>query len=138
MLGVSLGPASPRVCTGSGNSSAPSPPFRRHFHPSMTFNVQAQLEDIHIGAWPYTPNYNATGWAYWQTAEVNLAAARTYAVNSGAVSVVPSIGKAVIFSAQGLVLTETPDAETRMSAEPFIYTSINTTAFRRTAYNVSW
>lgn len=115
MLGVSLAQASPKVCPGSGNSSPPSHPFRRDFHPSMTFNVQTQLEDIHIGAWPYTPNYNATGWAYWQTAEVNLAAARTYAVNSGAVSVVPSIGKAAIFSGRGLVLTETLDAETRMS-----------------------
>lgn len=51
----------------------------------MTYNMLAQGEDLHIGAWPFTPD-EGTDDLVWRSGEVNMAAARVYATNSCALS----------------------------------------------------
>ncbi|KAL1851672.1 hypothetical protein Daus18300_012481 [Diaporthe australafricana] len=102
-----------------------------HFHPSMTFRMQAQAETLHIAAWPYTPDAADATAAYWESLEVNLAAARTYAVNSGAPLVFASVGNARFLDAQGLDLTVV-DAATSTQEVPLVYQSFNTTGLTKT------
>lgn len=102
----------------------------------MTFAMQAQLESVHIGSWPYTPNYNNSDALYWESAEVNMAAASLYAANSGAWTLVPSVGRAAVFSPLGFEVNHI-DADASFNFEPMLYHSINTTAFSKTPYNIN-
>lgn len=47
----------------------------------MTYSMLAQSEDLHIGAWPFSPD-DGTDEVAWRSGEVNMAAARVYATNS--------------------------------------------------------
>ncbi|ROV91217.1 hypothetical protein VMCG_09335 [Cytospora schulzeri] len=103
-----------------------------HFHPTMTFAMQAQMENIHIAAFPYAPDSGVDP-AAWESAEVGLAAARTYAVSSGAYVIMPSIGSAAIFGNDGSTLSlinATASPET-----PYITATINTTEFSSVTYD---
>lgn len=73
---------------------------------------------------------------FWETLEVNGAAARTYAVNSGAITVAPSVGNARILSGLGLEIAEI-SASVSYEDEPIIYASINTTSFSNATYNTN-
>lgn len=106
-----------------------------HFHPSMTFNMQAQAENIHVAAYPYNPDYNDSNALYWETLEVNGAATRLYAVNSGAITLMTSIGYSAVLSGEGLVTAEVK-ASVPYDEQPMLYASINTTAFSNVSYNV--
>ncbi|TGO37200.1 hypothetical protein BHYA_0103g00220 [Botrytis hyacinthi] len=63
-----------------------------HFPPAMTFNMQAQIETLHITSFPYMPDANDSEALSWESEEVHVAAARTYAVNSGAPFIFASAG----------------------------------------------
>ena len=117
-------------------TSFPVLTINRHFHPSMTFIMQAQLESIHVGSWPYMPNYNTSDALYWESAEVNMAAASMYATNSGAWTLVPVVGRAAIFDPTGLEVAHI-NAEVSYNDEPMLYHSINTTKFTRSPYNLN-
>lgn len=106
-----------------------------HFHPSMTFNMQAQAENIHVATYPYNPDYNDSNALYWETLEVNGAATRLYAVNSGAIALMTSIGYSAVLSGEGLVTAEVK-ASVPYDEQPILYASINTTAFSNVSYNV--
>ncbi|KAL7416517.1 carbon-nitrogen hydrolase [Mrakia frigida] len=99
-----------------------------HSHPAMTFNVLAQAEDIHIGAWPYTPDYNNSDSLWFESAEVNNAFATTYVASGGAVFVQPTIGFASIYSG-GKVFSSSGQDSQIYETVPIIYTSVNATAF---------
>ncbi|GMM27548.1 Nit1 protein [Martiniozyma asiatica (nom. inval.)] len=108
-----------------------------HFHPTMTFPMWSQTEDLHIASFPYIPDEDDASAFWWETAENNLAAARLYAINSGALTVVASVGKAVAFSAEGAVLAEM-DASVSMEENPILYVSgINATAFNDVNFNIN-
>ncbi|KAH8684026.1 aliphatic nitrilase-like protein [Ilyonectria robusta] len=107
-----------------------------HFHPAMTFPMQAQAEAIHIASWPYTPDPKDISAQYWESAEVNMAAASLYAVNSGAYTLVATVGRAAAFGPDGLEFTSIP-AYVPSETSPFLMLSINTTGFSsRPAYNI--
>ncbi|KPM46109.1 hypothetical protein AK830_g420 [Neonectria ditissima] len=107
-----------------------------HFHPAMTFPMQAQDEAIHIAAWPYTPDYNDPAAVFFETAEVNMAAASVYATSSGAYTLVPTVGRAAAFGPDGLEIASLP-AYLPAEAAPFLMITINTTGFAdRPAYDV--
>lgn len=95
--------------------------------------MQAQAENIHIAAAPYTPDANNPDALFWETLEVNSAAVRTYAVNSGAITLWAGIGYSAVYSAEGLervvALAAVPFAD-----EPLLYDSINTTGFGNSTY----
>ncbi|KAL4951548.1 aliphatic nitrilase-like protein [Aspergillus filifer] len=99
-----------------------------HFHPSMTFPMQAQKEAIHIGAWPYMPDFGASGAEAWERAEVNMAAASTYATNSGAYVLAPVVGRAAAFGPDGLEIAHV-GAGVSYEEHPYLLVSINTTGF---------
>lgn len=69
----------------------------------------------------------------WESAEVGMAAVRTYAVSSGAYVIMPSVGSAAIFGSDGSTIsiinaTTTPEL-------PYITTTINTKAFSNATYD---
>ncbi|KAL4801597.1 carbon-nitrogen hydrolase [Aspergillus unguis] len=101
-----------------------------HFHPSMTFPMQAQNEAIHISSWPYMPDFGAVeqGAQAYETAEVNMAAASVYATNSGAYVLVSAVGRAAAFDSSGLEI-EHLNASVSFDEKPFLLVSVNTTGF---------
>ncbi|KAJ5345833.1 hypothetical protein N7452_003837 [Penicillium brevicompactum] len=103
-----------------------------HFHPAMTFNMQSQVETLHIAAWPYMPEEGDKSAEYWEAIEVNGAAARTYAVNAASPLVMAAVGNAKFFSSQGLDLTQS-NASASTEDVPLIYSSFNTTGLSKTA-----
>ncbi|KAH6869692.1 aliphatic nitrilase-like protein [Thelonectria olida] len=107
-----------------------------HFHPAMTFPMQAQDEAIHIAAWPYTPDYNDPAALAFEAAEVNMAAASVYATSSGAYTLVTTVGRAAAFGPDGREIASIP-AYLPAEAAPFLMITINTTGFAdRPAYDV--
>ncbi|KAK9475714.1 carbon-nitrogen hydrolase [Lipomyces japonicus] len=102
-----------------------------HFHPAMTYNIQSQAETLHIASWPYTPNPADASAAYWESAEVNVAAARLFAVNTGAPLVYATVGNARFLDSQGLDITVV-NASVPLDSVPLVYTSFNTTGLANT------
>lgn len=98
----------------------------RHYHPTMTFPMQAQLETLHIAAFPYQPLFNDPLALSFENADNNIAAARVYAINSGAVTLFTSIGYAAVLSSSGTTLAEM-DADVPYETEPVLYYSMDTT-----------
>ncbi|KAI0151400.1 carbon-nitrogen hydrolase [Pestalotiopsis sp. NC0098] len=103
-----------------------------HFHPTMTFVMQAQAENIHVAAFPYAPDFGVDP-AAWESAEVGAAAARAYAVNSGAYVIMPAVGTASIFGNDGSTLsiinaTDSPEVN-------YITATLNTTTFSNATYD---
>ncbi|KAL4991645.1 hypothetical protein BDW68DRAFT_136326 [Aspergillus falconensis] len=92
---------------------------RRHFHPSMTFPMQAQAETIHIGAFPYMPDYGAAGSESWEAANVNMAAASVYATNSGAYTFIPIVGRTAAFYPSGLKMAHI-SADASFTKHPYL------------------
>lgn len=71
--------------------------------------------------------------AAWESAEVGAAAARAYAVNSGAYVIMPAVGTASIFGNDGSTLsiinaTDSPDVH-------YITATLNTTTFSNATYD---
>lgn len=62
-----------------------------HLRPQSTFNVMAQLPNIHVCAWPYVGETTAsTQW--WEREEVAHTAAAYFSQLTGAVTVLPAVG----------------------------------------------
>lgn len=98
--------------------------------------MAAQLENLHIGAWPYQADFSDPLAGYYEDATLNTAAARIYAINSGAVTLFTSIGYAPVISGLGHDL-KTLNATTPYDEQPMLYYSINTTASHNTdSYNI--
>ncbi|GAA5879229.1 hypothetical protein JCM8547_003938 [Rhodosporidiobolus lusitaniae] len=107
-----------------------------HFHPAMTFPIQVQTPDLHIGPFPYNPQINDTTAQWWEDVEVNFAATRVFAVNSGAVTLTAGVGGAVIFSGQGAKLAE-GEANDSFDETPILYASVNATRFANVTSNAN-
>ncbi|GAA6041352.1 hypothetical protein JCM8097_007679 [Rhodosporidiobolus ruineniae] len=107
-----------------------------HFHPSMTFPIQIQTPDLHIGPFPYQPYRNDTKARYWEVADTNWGAVRTFSISTGAATISTAVGGAMILSSTGEILAEV-DGETDFSSEPLIYASLNATAFANVTYNTN-
>ncbi|KAK9413731.1 putative Carbon-nitrogen hydrolase [Seiridium unicorne] len=102
------------------------------FHPTMTFAMQAQMENIHIAAFPYAPDFGTDPQA-WESAEVGIASARVYATSSGACVIMPFVGTAAIFAAgvgnlKVINATESPHLR-------YITASLNTSTFSNATYD---
>lgn len=95
----------------------------------MTFSMQAQLETLHIAAFPYQSDFNDPSALPFEDADNNIAAARVYAINAGAVTLFTSIGYATIISSSGVTLAEIK-ASVPYEEEPMLYYSLNTTEDR--------
>lgn len=94
------------------------------------------MEDIDIAAAPYTPDVKNAAAQYWETNEVNAAAIRTNAINSGAVNPWAGVGYSAVSSALGLETAEAL-ASVSLDAQPLLYDNINTTAFSTKSYDIN-
>ncbi|ROW03881.1 hypothetical protein VPNG_07233 [Cytospora leucostoma] len=103
-----------------------------HFHPTMTFVMQAQLENIHIAAFPYAADPDKAT-ENWELAELSIAAARYYSVNINNWVVMPQVGTAAIFY-QGRTIAYANASDTTNAT--YITATVNTTAFSNATYNV--
>jgi nitrilase len=99
--------------------------------------MQAQLETLHIGAWPYQADFDEPDALFFEDAPNNVGAARMYAVNSGAVTLFTSIGYAAVISGLGVTQVEMK-ASASYDQNPMLYHSINTTSALNTpTYNIN-
>ncbi|KAH3680268.1 hypothetical protein WICMUC_000450 [Wickerhamomyces mucosus] len=130
---------------GLGGFEVKETPFGRwgllecweHFHPAMFLPVWAQSEDIHIGSWPYLPSINASDALWWESADVQIAAARFYAANTNSYVVQAAVGTSNIFDSQANIIASI-DASVSLSDHPLLYaTGINTTSFADVQYNLA-
>jgi nitrilase len=111
--------------------------LNRHFRPTETFPLLAQSENVYIAAAPYTPDAKNSKAQDWETYEVNSAAIRTYAVNSGAVTLWAGVGYSAVYGGNGLELAEI-SATVDFDEQPFLYADVNTTGFDRSiTYNIN-
>ncbi|KAL4927750.1 carbon-nitrogen hydrolase [Aspergillus undulatus] len=95
-----------------------------HIHPSMRFPTQAQSESLHIGTWPYTPDFGASNASAFEGTEVNMAAASVYATNSGAYVLVPTVGRAAAFGPDGFEMALV-GAGVSYEENPYLIVSVN-------------
>ncbi|KAL1625086.1 hypothetical protein SLS56_007513 [Neofusicoccum ribis] len=101
----------------------------------MTFPMQAQLEDLHVASFPYMPGPADPAALSWESVEVNSAAARTYAVNSGAVTLFAAVGHSAVYDGTGVEVAAVA-ADVDFDEQPMLYASVNASAFRRQRYDV--
>ncbi|CAG8424876.1 unnamed protein product [Penicillium salamii] len=97
-----------------------------HMHPTMTFAMHAQYENIHIAAFPWAPDLDVdTGVT---RSEVSLAAARFYAITGSSHVFMPAVGTAAVFAPNGTIVASIQASEDPYET-PILYHSINTTSF---------
>lgn len=100
--------------------------FERHMHPTMTFAVHAQLENIHIAAFPWAPDLDVdTGVT---RSEVSIAGARLYAVVGSTYVFMPAVGTAAVFAPNGTTVASI-QASDCVNETPILYHTINATDF---------
>ncbi|KAJ5982592.1 hypothetical protein N7451_012692 [Penicillium sp. IBT 35674x] len=112
-----------------------------HITPEATFILQAQTEDIHIGSWPYTPDFGNYSLKY-ESAEAMTSMARYYAILSNSAVIQSTVGTASIFPAgEWSALTQIL-ANVSFDEHPMVYRSFNASNFRNITYDtdaeVSW
>ncbi|KAK2018400.1 aliphatic nitrilase [Colletotrichum eremochloae] len=112
-----------------------------HSYPEANFIMQAQTEDIHIGAWPLTPAFGNYSLGY-ESSEVITSLAHSYANIGNTAFVLTSIGSSTIYAGGASPLWTRNRDEDSFEDVPIIYRTVNATAFANTTYNennrVSW
>ncbi|MFI5881526.1 nitrilase-related carbon-nitrogen hydrolase [Streptomyces sp. NPDC051554] len=94
-----------------------------HLHPEMTYNMLAQLEAVHIAAWPYnSPPGSAVQW--WEDVDVALSAARVHAINGGCYVLLPSAGYGAVLNPRGQLLVTSVTGK-----EDLLYATVDPSAF---------
>ncbi|KAJ5650706.1 uncharacterized protein N7484_004429 [Penicillium longicatenatum] len=104
-----------------------------HFHPTMTFPMLAQLENIHIAAFPYAYDFGIDPLA-WESAEVGVSAARWYSTNMGGTVIMPAVGTAVIFVDGGA--TANISNSTANPSWRYVSATIDTTSFSNATFDL--
>lgn len=101
----------------------------------MTFAMQSQNENLHIAAFPFTPDFGAS--TSLESTENSMAGARYYAMTGETWTFMPSVGTAAVFSPNGTIVAQI-EATEDYPARPILYHSVNTTGFSDTpAYDVN-
>ncbi|KAH0280331.1 aliphatic nitrilase-like protein, partial [Aureobasidium melanogenum] len=99
-----------------------------HTYPSTNFIMQAQMENVHLAPYPYLADPGDPTALWWEDIIFDSAAARAYAVYSGAYVFFHAIGAAAAFDNLGNAMVSM-NASTDMDSFPMLYSSINTTSF---------
>lgn len=106
-----------------------------HTTPEVTFIMQSQTEDIHIGSWPMTPDFGNSSLTY-ESSEVITSLGRVYAVLGDAIVLQSSIGTGTIFPAGSSAAWSQIVANVSFDERPIVYRSFNASAFKNTTNNV--
>ncbi|CCF35835.1 hypothetical protein CH063_07536 [Colletotrichum higginsianum] len=117
-----------------------------HLRPTMTFNIQAQLPNIHVGAWPYNQNPGAADVENWEDVDVAYSALRLMSILTNAVTVTPSIGYGFINQFTTLLAHSNSNTTAHPNDDqdyaPLIYSSVNGSGWSNQSYDldgeVSW
>ncbi|KAF4972516.1 hypothetical protein FSARC_940 [Fusarium sarcochroum] len=105
-----------------------------HMHPTMTFAMQAQNENLHIASFPWAPDLGAM--SGYESTENSITGARYYAITGGAYVFMPAVGTAAVIHPNGTTLAQV-DASDCPLAKPILYHSVNTSTFAGTkSYNL--
>ncbi len=96
-----------------------------HFKVLMTYNMMAQHENIHIAAWPYNLTARDKLWReqYW----LHMVNTASYASNSNAWTIMPSIGRATIFDNNGFIIAQADNTNSN-----FVIAEIDRSGFKST------
>lgn len=111
----------------------------------MTFNLMAQMPNIHVGAWPYNQNPGADV-ENWEDISVAYSAIRILSILTKSVTVTPSIGYGFINQFTTLLAesnsNNTASPEDDQGYAPIICASVNGSAWSNQTYDldgeVSW
>lgn len=95
----------------------------------MTFAMQSQNENLHIAAFPFSPDFGVD--TSLESTENSMAGARYYAITGQTWTFMPSVGTAAVFSPNGTIVAQIQATED-YPARPIIYHSVNTTGFSDT------
>lgn len=80
-----------------------------HLRPYSTFNMLAQLENVHFAAWPYNAVRGADV-QWWEDVDVALSAARMYSITGNTYVLLPGVGYGAVLSPLGQIIAETTAA----------------------------
>ncbi|PYI10111.1 aliphatic nitrilase [Aspergillus sclerotiicarbonarius CBS 121057] len=105
-----------------------------HITPEALFSLQAQTEDIHIGSWPYTPDFGNQSLTY-ESAEAMTTFASFYAAVGETIVMQSTVGTASIFPAGQSANYTQIVANVSFEEHPLVYRVANATGFRNTTYN---
>ncbi|KAM6507136.1 hypothetical protein FALCPG4_018520 [Fusarium falciforme] len=94
-----------------------------HWYPSMTFPMQAQREQLHIGCWPYALDPEDKSDAVWFNAHIVRHGISLYALLSGAFVLIPCVGHAFILDPLCNFVAEIRN-EADYEEEPILYHDI--------------
>lgn len=101
----------------------------------MAFAMQSQIENLHIAAFPWTPDLGVS--TSLESTENSMAGARYYAITGQTWTFMPAVGTAAVFSPNGTIVAQV-EATEDYPARPILYHSVNTTGFSGTpSYDVN-
>ncbi|KAF2621870.1 aliphatic nitrilase [Macroventuria anomochaeta] len=99
-----------------------------HWYPSMTFAMQAQTENFHLGAFPYMGDVGDDKYLWWEGAQANTGAVGLYSNLAGAYSFVSAIGHSFVVDPLAQVVASI-SANASFDEFPMLYHSLDTTGF---------
>jgi nitrilase len=99
-----------------------------HWYPSMTFLMQAQVENFNLGPFPYMGNPGDDDYLWWEGGEANTGSVGHYSNLAGAYSFVAAVGYSFVSSPLSQVIASI-SAEASFEDHPMLYYSIDTTGF---------
>ncbi|KAJ5316624.1 aliphatic nitrilase [Penicillium antarcticum] len=88
--------------------------------------MQAQMENIHIGPFPYLADFGDSQAQGWEDATAEVAASRHYAIMTGTYEFMPAVGFAAAFEPSGNMIAHIK-ASLLFEKHPMVYDSVNTT-----------
>ncbi|KAF3040451.1 hypothetical protein E8E12_002097 [Didymella heteroderae] len=99
-----------------------------HQYPSMTFAMQAQTENFHLGPFPYMGDVGDDRYLWWEGALANTGTMGHYSNLAGAYSFVPAIGHGFVVDPLAQVVAST-SANASFEQSPILYHSLDTSNF---------
>lgn len=102
--------------------------LRRHYYPSMTFNMHVQAEQIHLSPFPYLADRDDKTSLWWENEWVNTGTMGTYSVLGGTYSFTAAVGVSFVTDPLGNRVAYTEAGED-FNEFPLLYHSIDTRSF---------
>ncbi|GKZ26572.1 hypothetical protein AbraIFM66951_002630 [Aspergillus brasiliensis] len=99
-----------------------------HWFPSMTFPMQAQVENFHLGPFPYMGNPGDKRYLWWEGADANTGTVGHYSNLAGAYSFVAAVGYSFVSDPLAQVVASI-GADASFEDHPILYYSLNSSSF---------
>jgi nitrilase len=99
-----------------------------HQYPSMTFAMQAQAENFHLGPFPYMGDVGDDNYLWWEGALANTGTMGHYANLGGSYSFTAAVGYSFVVDPLAQIVASI-SANTSFEESPILYYSLDTTNF---------